>query len=296
MPSSKSLIRFVLLPEVNYLSCRKMGKAHTVIEGEKDTQSEVCPKCATLCMTIYDRREVKLKDSPIRGSSVKLKIRKRRFYCKTCKKPFTEPVAGVGKGHRTTQRYRKSVLWAAENFSNLKAVRKAYRCSSAFLYKILYEQLELRVSKNINYPWPKSIGMDEHFFRRTRDKKRVREFATVFTDHNNKRLRELVHGKTAAELIAGVSHVEGRENVEKVTLDLCDPYKSFVKDFFPNAQMIADKFHVLRLLTPHINRRRKEITGDDRKNPIRKLLLRNGKDLEYFEKKLCICGLICTRN
>ncbi len=71
----------------------------------------------------------------------------------------------------------------------------------------------------------------------------------------------MAHGKTAAELEAQVSHIEGRENVQKVTLDLCDPYKSFVTNFFPNAEMIADKFHVLRLLTPHINRRRKEITG-----------------------------------
>ena len=43
---------------------------------------------------------------------------------------------------------------------------------------------------------------------------------------------------------------------------------------------MADKFHVLRLLTPAINRRRKEITGDRRTLPVRRLLLRNGKDLD----------------
>jgi len=285
MPKTKNLTRFVLLPEVNFISSRKAGKAHTLIEGEKQSDFEVCPKCAHQSFVVYDRRNVLLKDAPIRGVSVKLRIIKRRFYCKVCKKPFTEPLPGVGKSHRTTQRYRKEVLWAAENFSNLKQVRKAYRCSTAFLYKILYEQLELRVSKNINYPWPKSLGIDEHFFKRTRDKKRVREFVTVFTDHKGRRLREMAHGKSAADLESQVGHIEGRENVEKVTLDLCDSYKSFVKNFFPNAEIIADKFHVLRLLTPHINRRRKEITGDKRKNPVRKLLLRNGKNLEYFEKK-----------
>ncbi|MBK8202101.1 MAG: transposase [Bdellovibrionales bacterium] len=35
-----------------------------------------------------------------------------------------------------------------------------------------------------------------------------------------------------------------------------------MKDFFPNAITIADKFHVLRLLNPAINKARTEITGD----------------------------------
>jgi transposase len=65
---------------------------------------------------------------------------------------------------------------------------------------------------------------------------------------------------------------------------MSDSYKSFVKGFFPNAKMVADKFHVLRLLNGHINRRRKDITGDVRKNPVRRLLLRNRRNLNYFER------------
>ena len=45
-------------------------------------------------------------------------MRKRRFYCCSCRRPFTEPVPGVLKGYRTTQRYRASLLWACEHFGN----------------------------------------------------------------------------------------------------------------------------------------------------------------------------------
>ncbi len=65
-----------------------------------------------------------------------------------------------------------------------------------------------------------------------------------------------------------------------VAIDMSDPYKSFARRFFPNAVIVADKFHVLRLLTPAINRYRKAITGDQRTNPIRRLLLRNGNTLD----------------
>lgn len=134
----------------------------------------------------------------------------------------------------------------------------------------------------MSYPWPKTIGIDEHFVSRS---KGYREFATILVDYKNKRVREMVLGKTKIELIQALKHIPGRENVKNVNLDLSDSYKSFVKEFFPNAEMIADKFHVLRLLNGSLNRRRKEITGDKRKNPIRKLLLRNGNNLESYERR-----------
>lgn len=49
--------------------------------------------------------------------------------------------------------------------------------------------------------------------------------------------------------------------------------------------MVADHFHVVRLLNPVINKARKDITGDRRSNPVRKLLLMNGQRLEYYERR-----------
>ena len=281
MLSDDKLSRFLLLPELKLISWTKQGDASSSALVKKSSKVEICPKCATPSATVYDTRLVSLKDAPVRGKSVILRVRKRRFFCKRCRKPFTEPISGVGKGHRTTARLRRDVLWACENFSDLKRVRKAYRCSSGFIYRVLFEQLGLNVKSKINYPWPTSIGIDEHFFTRRRGRA---EFATVFTDHNNKRLREVAFGKEKGALINQVQDVPGRENVKNVTLDMSDSYRSFVKEFFPNAEMIADKFHVLRLLTPAINKRRVQITGDKRKLPLRWLLLKPRYKLQYFER------------
>jgi transposase len=280
MPQRR-VTRFLLLPELEILSWNKTGFAHSTCFTKKKKITEYCPRCGLASDAIYDHREVKLKDAPVRGISVVLRVKKRRLYCKSCRKPFTEPLKGVGKRHRTTQRYRREVRWAAENFSDLTKVRRAYRCSSAFVYKVFYEQLAMRVRRNINYPWPSTIGIDEHFFSRSQG---YAEFATVFTDYNNKRLREVARGKNKKELMDQLADIEGRENVRNVVLDMSDTYRSFAKEFFPNAKLIADKFHVLRLLTPALNRRRKEVTGDKRKNPVRKLLLRSRINLKYYER------------
>jgi len=163
-------------------------------------------------------------------------------------------------------------------------VRRAFGCSNWLVYKIFYEQLEVKQREFKNDPWPTTIGIDEHSFRRNKLGS-YREFATVLVDYNNKRIKEVVHGKSSANLKAQLSHIDGRMGVKNVVLDLCDPFKNYAREAFPNADIIADKFHVLRLLNPAINRRRKDITGDKRKNPVRKLLLRNGFKLEYFERK-----------
>jgi transposase len=280
-----SLIRRLLLPELELTASWYRPLQHTThLEAEKKSGMEVCPRCATPSTSTYDHRKVRLKDAPLRDKAVVLWVRKRRFSCKPCGKPFTEPVPGVRKGCRSTERYKRSVLWACENFSDLKAVRTAYRCSSGIVYRTLYEQLELKRRQRL-YPWPRVIGIDEHFFKR-HPLFGTREFVSVLVDFKGRRLMEVVHGRTSAELRAALDYIPGRLNVRFVVLDMSDGYKGFARDFFPNAELVADKFHVLRLLSPHINRRRRLITGDKRTLGVRRLLLRSGFTLHHGQRFL----------
>lgn len=268
-----NFIRHLLLPELRLLSTRRAFSGGMEFFTEKTSSMEVCPKCASPSTSTYDRRWVRLRDDLIRGGEVVLWVRKRRFCCRTCRRPFTEPVAGVRKGYRTTERYRSRLLWACERFSDLKQVRSVYRCSSALLHRVLYEQLELK-RRTRQYPWPTSVGIDEHLFRHeTRLGKR--RFVTMVVDHKNKRLMEVVEGKEGAVLRAELEYIPGRENVRWVALDLADSYKSFARDFFPNARLVADKFHVLRLVNPAIHRYIRQLELGRDALPLYRLLRRN---------------------
>ncbi|MBU6153365.1 MAG: transposase [Bdellovibrionales bacterium] len=127
------------------------------------------------------------------------------------------------------------------------------------------------------------IGIDEHAFKRNKTFGNT-EFASLVVDYKNKRVLEVAEGKTQAALEEQLKHIPGRENVNWVTLDLCDPFKNFAKSFFPNANLVADKFHVIRLLTPAILKKRHEITGTRADLRARKLLLMSSKKLGYFER------------
>lgn len=275
------LARFTLLPELKCISFRETRKG-SLIEAEKVSEFEVCPKCAEKSSSTYDRRWVRVKDEPIRGKYIVLRIRKRRFWCRPCKKPFTEPVPGIGKRQRTTARFRRALKWACDTFESLKKARKYMGCSSSTLYRLYYQQLILELKRR-QYPWPSSIGIDEHKYGKNREY-RYPEFATVFVDHKNKRIYEAVKGRDSLEVKEQIWHIPGRENVSLATIDLSVTYRRLIREMFPNARIVADKFHVVRLLHPAINRRRKTITGDVRSNPIRRLLLCSGKKLDFYKR------------
>jgi transposase len=290
MPADR-LAPFLLLPELEIKDVERKAPNTLVMKADKVSKFEVCPNCATRSWSIYDRRVVTIKDEPVRQSPVLLLIRKRRFYCKPCKKPFTEPVPGIGKGRRFTERFKKALLWACETFSDIKSVRKHFHCSYGFIHKALYEVLSVQTKHNIS-TWPLRLGIDEHRFGRD-SKTGATRFATFIVNHgSNKRAFELVEGRASAELKASLAYIKGREAVKLVTMDLSTTYRSFARSHFPNAAIVADKFHVVRLLHPAINRARKEITGDKRNLGVRKLLLRNGHTLEFKTKSLLMKWLI----
>lgn len=280
MPHLK-LANFVLLPELKLTAFLTRDRwTHTYGVQKKDKHA-FCPKCGVLSETIYDHRLVRIKDAPIRGRLILLSIRKRRFFCKECKKPFMESISGIKKRRRTTERYRSSLLWACENFADLKRVKRAYKCSNAFLYSALHEQLDLKVRMN-RYPWPKTIGIDEHSFQKRR--KGSTPFVTMIVDYVNKKPFELVDSKTGDHLKEKLASIPGRNHVKNVILDLCDPFKNFARDFFPNAELIADKFHVIRLLHPVINRHRRALPKYAKDRRLRALLLTSAHRLNYFDK------------
>lgn len=288
----KKLNNLFGLPELQFTHKSQQFKNQLIFHFKKKSEKEVCPKCATLSDTCYDKRIVTIKDSPIRDKQVTLKIMKRRFFCKKCKKPFTEPVIGIIKGRRSTVRFRKHVFWCATQFQDLKRVRLKCKCSSWMVYTAYYEHAKLEVKKLQN-PWGKTIGIDEHSFIRNK-RYGHKEFATVFVDYNKSRVREAVLGRYPSDYMRdqNLLKIPGREGVKNVIIDFAPSMRRFAKDFFPNAKIIADKFHLVRLANQVVNMKRLEIMNDPknkilkkRNNPLRKMLLTNGKRLHFSEER-----------
>lgn len=45
--------------------------------------------------------------------------------------------------------------------------------------------------------------------------------------------------------------------IEKVSIDLWKPYKTLVEELMPNANVVADRFHVMKLVNEELDAQRK---------------------------------------
>lgn len=144
MSQDVKLTRFIFYAESIVVKHWQVGRFKTHYALVKTSEFEVCPKCATKSHFVHDRRWIVFQDAPIRGASIYLHLHKRRSRCPSCKSVFTEPVQLVQKGFRTTRRYRRNLSWACNNFLDLKRVRSAFGWPNWLVYKIVYEQLEVK--------------------------------------------------------------------------------------------------------------------------------------------------------
>ncbi len=283
-PVSK-LIKDLFLPELKLVkTISSPNKSRRIFVMEKFSEFEVCPKCANKAHTIYDHVTVTIQDTPLRNKNIILKIRKRRFLCKHCKKVFREPVHGIFKGFRTTQRYRHHVMWNCTQFTNLKRVAKVCACSEWLVYKCHYEQLELERRK-CQSEWPTTVGIDEHSFQRKFGHK---EFVTVFVDYNNRKVREVILGRSPSDILESeeILKIQSRERVKNVVIDLSSGFKLAATTLFPNAIITADKFHVIKLLFPAIMKYKKQVVSNTRNRVFKRLLLKNGMKLKFHQSQV----------
>jgi transposase len=186
-------------------------------------------------------------------------------------------IAGISTRARTSERFRKWVFDVALRSSSLALARTTCRVSVWFVFHYFHQMLQLKLREYRN-PWPARIGIDEHSFRRNKQTGEV-EFVTIFVDHCNKRIRAIVLGRDKLSLVEAIRDIQGATKVQAVSIDLSLAYREFVREAFPNAAIVADKFHVMRLFGNLIKRERIDALGDKRTTELVKLLKRSQKNL-----------------
>ncbi|MGH9487055.1 MAG: ISL3 family transposase, partial [Terriglobales bacterium] len=58
-------------------------------------------------------------------------------------------------------------------------------------------------------------------------------------------------GRSEAALEGWLGRLEGKAEVRVVCMDLAATYRALVRKHFPNARIVADRFHVVRLINHH---------------------------------------------
>ena len=88
------------------------------------------------------------------------------------------------------------------------------------------------------------------------------KFQTILTNPKKHKVLDILPSRKQEELYAYFSRFPDRNNVKYVVMDMSSSFKSIAKGCFPNAMIIADKYHVVRQITWAFEHVRKRIQKD----------------------------------
>jgi transposase len=119
------------------------------------------------------------------------------------------------------------------------------RLGSATVERWYHELLDLKARERQDASCPRILGIDEHFFTKKDG------FATTFCDLGKHRVFDVTLGRSEKALEGYLGQLLGKNLVRVVCMDLSTTYRSLVRSHFPNALIVADRFHVIRLINQH---------------------------------------------
>ncbi len=247
---------------------------------------EACPHCQYRQVDGFGRREQMVRDLPIHGKRVGIYIKTRRFRCKACQKTFYEALPGVNAKRSMTDRL---VAWIGHQAvkRTFVSIAEEVGCVEGTV-RLIFKDYIAALSEKIRFETPKWIGIDEIHLIRPRG---------VIANIQNNTIVELLHNRNKDTMVHYLSHLEGRDQVQYVAMDMWKPYRDAVEAVLPQARIIIDKFHVLRMANNAMEGIRKgyreTLTSKQRRGLLhdRFVLLKREKDLSDQES-LTLSGWI----
>ena len=204
-----------------------------------------CPGCGGKDLRLKDRRmrSVRHESWGVRRCSLKLESHKWR--CRGCGRLFWQRFAGILPRRRATEPFRRTVSLRHLDGISRSALSRREGIGSATVERWLHEHLERRARERSSAACPKVLGIDEHFFSRRHG------YSTTLCDLARQRVFDIVLGRSEASLEAYMQRLKGKDRVEVVCMDLSVTYRALARKYFPQARIVADRFHVIRLVNHH---------------------------------------------
>lgn len=251
-----------------------------------------CPECMKYTSTIHDRlRPSKVLYLNNSGQKTYLIVTKRRFKCTNCNKRITEDLNLAANRSNISLKVKQKVL---KDFMDadktVKRISLDNHISEDSARQIFMQAME-NYFEQIFY-LPEIISLDE---KATYTNKGI--YSLIINDPIHRVTLDILPNRTKEHLIKYFMQTKNRKNVKVVIIDLYETYRQVVKRCFPNAMIVADPFHVVKLIEKaldDIRLRKLKIYKEDKKsleynllkNRVNKSLLLKSFDETRYEKKI----------
>lgn len=217
---------------------------------EMPVKEHRCPHCGHTTTYIKDYRLQTVKDLTVAGKPLIVTIRKRRYICKECNSTFTENNPYIKRYCHFPQRFYFESIKETLTLQSFTSIARKVGVSVSSI---------IRWFDNINYPkaeLPSCIAIDEFKGNANGEK-----FQCNLSDPVKHKIIDILPNRDSEDLCKHFLEYtyDERAKVKKVVMDLSTLFRSVAKQLFPVAKIIADKFHVIRVVINSLENVRKRI-------------------------------------
>lgn len=240
-----------------------------------------CPSCQSTRLVGFGRNQQLIKDLPMHGKRVGIYFDTRRYRCNECSRTFLEQHPDFHADRAMTLRL---VNWIGQQslhrtFSSLAEETGVVEGTIRNIFRAHVNELEAQ----FRFEAPKWMGIDEIHLIRPR---------CVISNIQNNTIVDMLVNRNKDMVIHYLSNLQGRNEVQYVAMDMWAPYRDAVQAVMPNAKIVIDKFHVVRMANEALERVRKglreQLSPKQRRGLMhdRFVLLKRERDLNDKERLL----------
>jgi len=256
---------------------------HIFCQHEHDVA--LCPRCSRLSNRVHESEERCIRHLDIWGKATFVHFQARRFECDFCARPFTEALSWVESKRRESTAYELHVYEQCQHTDQASvAAREGLHPQTV---KGIFQRWAKRAERQQQRVVVRCLGVDEIALR-----KGHRQFALVLSDLERHCVVAVLPERTQEAFehwLDGLSEAE-RQAIRVVAMDMWGPYRGVVRVRLPHAEVVADRFHVMKQLNDALARIRRNLQAKADKatyellKGIRWVLVRRRTDLKPEEE------------
>ncbi len=245
----------------------------------------ICPRCGKVMANGYDHKERCVRHLNVWGMKTLMHFSQRRFECEVCGKPFTENLVWIDPKRRQTKAFEEHIYQRVQ-----KTPRKHIALQDGLSESTVQDIFKKKAKEGIRQSrcsGVRVLGIDEISLR-----KGHKQYALVLSDLERRAVIDVLSNRQKDTFEKWLEDLreEERRAIKVVSMDMWKPYRQAVRKKLSHAQIVADRFHVMKQLNHQIDllRRALQKKADDALYQALKgnrwLLLKNRRELKPKEE------------
>jgi len=245
------LDKFLNLEGVVVNGYRHLENIGIVFEIESKSKKAICPSCGRMSDKLHQNHRYLVKDLPMSGQEVYLKINRRQFKCDNCQKAFSEKLDFVANKRTYTKRLALNILGQLKE-GDILNTSKRNGVTEEEIQRMLEDVAKAIIHQDVS--GLKRLGLDEIALV-----KGQKNYCAVLVDLDLGKPIAILEKRTQEELRKTFMGwgVEVLAQIEEVSIDLWEAYRSLVQELMPSAEVVADRFHVMKQVNEELDKQRR---------------------------------------